>query len=506
LAEDELAGSPLGWDIAWPGGVRIRYSLSDDAPYGAPKIRVIEPVDAPASWQNVELDGTVCLLPPGANVMPLMHPAAVDRVLRAIAGTIQFNLECPEADGDAVLARHRWVEGSAHAWSLLDLDANADEAVASKLEGRWIIAPTVAHLDSWFRHRGLPVAEWHVAVLVMRVHDFGDVPSQRDALGADAQATVEGGGLVLYEMPTAAGPLMVATTLTPTGALARLRVDRADRRWIHERGGVGLDPRIAEAHVTLVGCGSLGAGVAELLARAGVGRLTLVDHDTLEWDNVARHALGGEAVGRSKATALARRLRAHLPTVPQVEGLPQPWQSVATEQPDALRTDLLVCTMASWPGDLALAEWAREQQTPLVVGWLEPQAVAGHAVLLFGQCLGCQFTPRGAFRRMAARWEENQVRLADGCHEQYYPYGYADVVGVHSLIARLALECLTGRSTEPTHASVVKSPRTLLELGARPSPATVQLHSELSATADWVEHRRPWTQDPECWHCCPTRR
>jgi hypothetical protein len=501
---DELAGTPLVWELTWPSGVRVRYSLGDDAPYGAPEIRIIEPADAPTRWQNVELDGTVCLLPPGVRVMPLLHPAAVDRVLSALAEIIRVNLEDPGGGGDSVAARHRWVEGRVHAWSLLDLDEKPDKAVAAELEERWIIAPSAEYLDAWVRHceRGVE----YVDVLVLRVQGFDDVPSQPDEFRADARATVERGGLVLYDVPTEGGPLLVAAALEPSGAVVRLRVDRADRRWIHERGGRGLDPRVSGAHVTLVGCGSLGAGVAELLGRAGVGRLTLIDPEPLTWDNVARHALGGEAVGRYKATELARRLRAHLPTLPRVDGVPRPWQAVATEQPDALRTDLLVCTMATWPGDLALAEWARDHGTSLVVGWLEPHAVAGHAVSLFGQCLGCHFTPTGMFRREVARWDENPVRLADGCHEQYYPYGYADVVGVQSLIARLALECLTGQLTQPTHWAVVLSPRALSELGARPSPETVHLYRELPPTAAWVEHRQPWPRNPKCWHCHATNR
>lgn len=502
LADGELAGSALGWELTWPSGVRIHYSLGDDAPYGAPRVRVVEPAAAAASWQNVERDGAVCLLPPGVAVMPLLHPAAVDHVLRAIAKIVQANLEAPGGRVDPVTARHRWVRDGPHAWSLLDLEGDPGKAVAAKLDGRWIVASSPDDLDAWLDHREMPAAE-HVAALVLRVAGFDDVPSQRDDLCADARATVERGGMVVYDVPTDAGPLLVAVALEPSGALTRLRVDRADRRWIHERGGVGLHPRISDAHVTLVGCGSLGAGVAELLACAGVGRLTLVDPESLTWDNVARHALGGEAVGRSKATELARRLRARLPTLPQVDGLAQPWQAVAREQPDALRTDLLVCTMASWPGDLALAEWARAHGTPLMVGWLEPHAVAGHAVSLLGQCLACQFTPSGAFRRQIAGWEENPVRLADGCHEQYYPYGYADVVVVQSLIARLALECLAGESTEPTHRAVAPAPQSLGALGARPSPGAVRLHGELPPTAAWVEHRLPWSRDPGCWHCGP---
>ena len=43
--------------------------------------------------------------------------------------------------------------------------------------------------------------------------------------------------------------------------------------------------RLAGAHVVVVGCGALGSLQAELLARAGVGRLTLLDRDFVEPGN-----------------------------------------------------------------------------------------------------------------------------------------------------------------------------------------------------------------------------
>ena len=60
--------------------------------------------------------------------------------------------------------------------------------------------------------------------------------------------------------------------------------------------------------ITAIGVGALGSQVVANLVRAGFGQWTIVDHDVLLPHNLGRHALGGPAVGYSKAVALAAML------------------------------------------------------------------------------------------------------------------------------------------------------------------------------------------------------
>ena len=78
--------------------------------------------------------------------------------------------------------------------------------------------------------------------------------------------------------------------------------------WCGEEG----QSRIRGAHVLVVGCGALGCASIEWLARAGVGQLTLVDRDVVEWSNLQRQQLFCERdaqVGAPKAEAAARRVK-----------------------------------------------------------------------------------------------------------------------------------------------------------------------------------------------------
>jgi Dinucleotide-utilizing enzymes involved in molybdopterin and thiamine biosynthesis family 2 len=78
-------------------------------------------------------------------------------------------------------------------------------------------------------------------------------------------------------------------------------------------GGIGKEGqrKLLESRVLLVGCGALGASHAEILARAGVGFLRIVDRDFVELTNLQRQTLYSEsdALNRlPKAVAAKKRL------------------------------------------------------------------------------------------------------------------------------------------------------------------------------------------------------
>ncbi len=67
--------------------------------------------------------------------------------------------------------------------------------------------------------------------------------------------------------------------------------DRYSRQILFPAIGEQGQARLLAAHVAIVGCGATGAAVAALLARAGVGTLTLIDRDYVEWSNLQRQVL-----------------------------------------------------------------------------------------------------------------------------------------------------------------------------------------------------------------------
>lgn len=84
---------------------------------------------------------------------------------------------------------------------------------------------------------------------------------------------------------------------------------------IFDRNVPGSTAILRRATVGIAGCGGLGSQAAVSLARAGVGRLILVDGDRVEESNLNRQHYFLEDVGRLKAEALAARLRSINPEV-----------------------------------------------------------------------------------------------------------------------------------------------------------------------------------------------
>ncbi|EFJ41079.1 hypothetical protein VOLCADRAFT_68613, partial [Volvox carteri f. nagariensis] len=86
--------------------------------------------------------------------------------------------------------------------------------------------------------------------------------------------------------------------------LNRTQAERYSRHLLLPSFGVAAQERLCRGSVLVVGCGGLGSPVAMYLAAAGVGRLGLVDHDTVDVTNLHRQVLHATSrVGIHKAVS-----------------------------------------------------------------------------------------------------------------------------------------------------------------------------------------------------------
>ena len=121
--------------------------------------------------------------------------------------------------------------------------------------------------------------------------------------------------------------------------------DRYSRQVLFAGIGHSGQQLLARAHVAIVGVGATGAAAAGLLARAGVGHLTLIDRDFVEPSNLQRQMLFDEADARA-ALPKAEAARRHLALINSaIDVTAHITDLVPHNAPDLLSADIVLdCT------------------------------------------------------------------------------------------------------------------------------------------------------------------
>ncbi len=148
--------------------------------------------------------------------------------------------------------------------------------------------------------------------------------------------------------------------------------------------------RLQEGRVAVVGLGALGSLQAELLTRAGVGHLVLVDRDVVERSNLQRqHLFTEDDVGVPKVHAAARHLKAIWPDV----HLERHAVDLSPDNVDILSgVQVILDGTDNWPTRWLLNDFAVREGIPLVYGAaLQHEGLAMPVLPEKGPCLACVF-------------------------------------------------------------------------------------------------------------------
>jgi molybdopterin/thiamine biosynthesis adenylyltransferase len=142
---------------------------------------------------------------------------------------------------------------------------------------------------------------------------------------------------------------------------------RYSRHILLDQIGIAGQERLLAAHALVVGAGGLGSPAALYLAVAGVGRITLADHDVVELTNLQRQIAHDMAsLGVNKAESAARRMRAMNPDM-QALPLPQRLAGDALEAAVAVADVVLDCS-DNFPTRQAVNRACVHHRKPLVSG------------------------------------------------------------------------------------------------------------------------------------------
>lgn len=130
--------------------------------------------------------------------------------------------------------------------------------------------------------------------------------------------------------------------------------------------GDGAIQRLAEARVAVFGLGGVGGYAAEALARAGVGALDLIDHDTVSLSNLNRQILAlHSTLGRGKAEVARERILDINPAC-RVQVWPVFYTPDTADQFDFTAYSYIVDAVDTVTAKLCLAERATAAGTPII--------------------------------------------------------------------------------------------------------------------------------------------
>ncbi len=125
--------------------------------------------------------------------------------------------------------------------------------------------------------------------------------------------------------------------------------------------------KLKNANVLVVGLGGVGAYAAEMIARAGVGRMTIADADVVGVTNINRQLVAlHSTIGREKSDILAQRLRDINPSIELNVVSKYIKDEITDELLDSSSFDYIVDCIDTLSPKLALIKGALDRSIPIV--------------------------------------------------------------------------------------------------------------------------------------------
>lgn len=463
-----------------------------DAAFPNSQPRILAPaMGSDFRWPHIEPKGFLCLRPTS-----VASPAA-DRLRVHLNDALEL-LNYPEGKCAAEFER----EFGAY-WSQQAIKPHESQRVVSLVKpggksrqvffhpdnrlSRLVVADTKSEVKAWLTNAGSQIGDHDVLPgLLVRLKkpwvpaDFprtvGDTVKGLPEEAVRATLLPSRKSLFLFEATTATGPVFAAALASGAKSekikngfrswnqvpidhikramalqrVERVVVSRVDPSWIHGRGHSFDQAPLQARKVAVIGCGSVGSELAELLAKAGVGELSFIDNDELKSANVGRHLLGISYLGWNKAKGLAAELRRRLPHLKIGATFASKFERLKPEELAWLAgRDMIVTAGLDIEGEAAVNAWRQTLERPpaYLSAWVEAYALVGHAVLLFGRDdLMTRFEgERPAFRLTDWPGGSDGLIVEAGCGNVFQPHGAVDLQMSIAMAAKLALDALLSR-------------------------------------------------------------
>lgn len=469
-------------------GIRCELVLDPDF-FGLPRVRLLDiPKHFPAAVPHIGAHGDLCYLAQGSVVIDLFDPVGQTIACINQADRVLCQITKGELVEDLAEEFFAYWNGSYCLFDVLGNTSGQQQCLIAEGDGstQWFITDNIERTNKKIELLGLKVTKGTLPTYRIKtevvprpnlrtwppktVNDILEWQSQLDRScrrkihqriqqGEREKRTcilifidsplMTYGFAVIYDRKKA--KVRLADRRDPTFGLKVLLLTtmRIDDQYLAQRNIPEIQT-LAGKRIGLIGCGTIGGYLAEMLCKAGAGtiggKLTLVDFDKLLPQNLGRHRLGFSHLLKNKAVAMADELQRLAPGI-EVEAI-----QADARQATLKDLDLLIDAT----GEESLGHWlcdATPRATPMISSWIEGPGTAIRAMIRTddagGGCYRCLWhgNRRGELRSMVG--EVPLVLAGHGCEGLYVPFPASVSVQSASLTMDLVLDWVNGK-TSPT--------------------------------------------------------
>ncbi len=283
-----------------------------------------------------------------------------------------------------------------------------------------------------------------------RVKDIEELISKPDIpIFYNFLSNNNGTGLILLSADNGVGPCLLSLKLEllsggikPSrrnikGILAanksrrfkRFQVRNFEMKRLFTRGGDGTAN--FDKKCLVIGCGSIGSYVSKAIIDIGItDNITLLDNDTLNVENLARHLCGSHHLylPEQKSEALKSELLKHYPAMKcnAIEG--NAWEYILNHCSMLNQFDLVLICVGNTVIEKKIIQLIKEKaiNSECIILWVEPYMVAGHALIFQKEIDESTeksiYDTNGIFNKNILIDSGKYLKSEAGCQSAYAPY------------------------------------------------------------------------------------
>lgn len=214
--------------------------------------------------------------------------------------------------------------------------------------------------------------------------------------------------------------------------ISPIQVNPIEKTFLMQRTNTTANPLKMKKYL-IIGCGSIGGYLCDLLVKSGCENITLVDNDNLQETNIFRHILGANYNNYPKTEALKLFMKSKIPNL-NIQDINHKIQTTVNNKIiDLDKYDYIFSVTGNQNVNRWLEEFIDKHniKTKIIYGWNEPLDIGCHAVFVDTQKTGrlssiFEKDPKNncLFDKTAYTAPNQKVTIDNtGCGGSFIPYG-----------------------------------------------------------------------------------